>query len=55
MFSLIFEGVLQGFGAMLAVLWEYSVAHPWVWIFVLAAVGLKILEVRLRRRRPRRR
>lgn len=55
MFSLVMHGVRQGFGMMLAMLWAYALTHPWVWFFVLGMAGLKLVEVRLRRRRPRRR
>ncbi|MCM3521976.1 hypothetical protein [Curtobacterium sp. P97] len=48
-------GVLQGVNALLAGLWGYALIHPWVWIFVLAMVTLKVFEVRVRRRPARRR
>lgn len=55
MFATVMGGVLQGLRAEAVTLWQYAITHPWLPGLVALIVALKVIELRVRRRRPRRR
>lgn len=55
MFSVVVNGALHGIQVDAVAIWGYALTHPWLPGIVALAIVLKAIELRVRRRRSRRR